>query len=109
VVLIAPQFARLEEWAQEKGISFGSRTELVANPEVRALYESIVEDVNQKLARFEKLKRTMIVSEEFTPENGTLTASMKMRRRAIEQRYKEMIDAMYEEAERTGPPAELSK
>ena len=108
-VLIAPQFARLEEWAQEKGISFGSRTELVANPEVRALYESIVEDVNQKLARFEKLKRTMIVSEEFTPENGTLTASMKMRRRAIEQRYKEMIDAMYEEAERTGPPAELSK
>lgn len=108
-VLIAPQFVRLEEWAQEQGISFGSRTELVGKPEVRVLYESIVEEVNQKLARFEKLKRTMIVSEEFTPENGTLTASMKMRRRAIEQRYKAMIDAMYEEAERTGPPAELTR
>ena len=107
-VLIAPQFVRLEEWAQEKGIGFGSRTELVAKPEVRLLYESIVEEVNQRLARFEKLKRTMIVAEEFSPENGTLTASMKMRRRAIEQRYKEMIDATYEEAERTGAPAERS-
>jgi long-chain acyl-CoA synthetase len=108
-VLIAPQFARLEEWAQEKGIGFSSRAELVAEPEVRALYESIVEDVNEKLARFEKLKRTLLVPDVFTPENGTLTASLKMRRRAIEERYQKMINAMYEEAERTGPPAEVSK
>jgi len=108
-VLIAPQFARLEEWAQERGIGFSSRAELVAKPEVRALYESIVEDVNEKLARFEKLKRTLLVPDVFTSENGTLTASLKMRRRAIEERYQKMINAMYEEAERTGPPAEISK
>jgi len=107
-VLISPQFVRLEEWARENEISFTSRAELVADARVCALYDSIVQDVNSRLARFEKLKRTILVADEFSPDNGTLTASFKMRRRAIQERYRQQIDAMYEEAERSGPPAPVA-
>jgi len=42
------------------------------------------------------------VAEEFSPENGVLTASMKLRRRVVEERYRAQIDAMYVEAEASG-------
>ena len=58
---------------------------------------------NQNLARFEKLKRVLVVPDEFTALNGTLTASMKVRRRAVEERYREQIEAMYAQAEASGP------
>jgi long-chain acyl-CoA synthetase len=66
---------------------------------VRALYDGIVADLNQGLARFEKLKKVLLVPDEFTVESGTLTASMKLRRRAVTDRYQRQIDDLYEKAE----------
>ncbi|HSY93431.1 MAG TPA: long-chain fatty acid--CoA ligase [Candidatus Binatus sp.] len=97
--LVSPNFAALEEWARENEIAFSSRAELVANPRVQALYEGIVEGVNQNLARFEKLKRVMLVADEFTVDNGVLTPTMKLKRRVIEERYKKQIDDLYAQAE----------
>jgi long-chain acyl-CoA synthetase len=105
-VLIAPNFPFLEEWARERELAFGSRAKLVASPEVCALYEGIVDEVNQNLARFEKLKKVIVVGEEFSAENGMLTASMKLRRRVVEERYSHQIEEMYTRAEESGPPAE---
>ncbi len=105
-VLVSPNFALLEGWARDHDIVFASRSELVAHPEVRALYETIVEEVNQSLARFEKLKRVLLVPDEFSAENGSLTASMKLRRRVVEERYRKLIEDMYERAERSGPGSE---
>jgi len=65
-VLIAPHFPALEDWARANQIEFGSREALVANAKVRALYEGIIEDLNQNLARFEKLKRVLVVPEELS-------------------------------------------
>jgi len=98
-VLISPNFRALEIWAQENKIGFSSRQELVARPEVQVLFEKIVEDINENLARFEKLKRVLLVADEFTAEDGSLTASLKMRRRVVEERYRQQIDQMYAEAE----------
>jgi long-chain acyl-CoA synthetase len=102
-VLIAPSFALLEEWARDNQVSCSSRSELVASPEVLALYQGIVEECNQKLARFEKLKKVILVADEFSAENGTLTASMKLRRRVVEDRYRLEIEEMYAKAEAAGP------
>ena len=77
----------------------------MASPEVRVLYERIVEDLNGNLARFEKLKRVLLVADEFSAENGTLTASMKLRRRVVAERYRQQIEEMYEQAEAAGPVA----
>jgi long-chain acyl-CoA synthetase len=102
-VLIAPNFALLEEWARSRELAFASRAELVARPEVRALYEAIVNDLNRNLARYERLKRVLLVADEFSAENGTLTASMKLRRLVVAERYRQQIEEMYEQAETAGP------
>jgi long-chain acyl-CoA synthetase len=94
-VLIAPYFPLLEQWAEANQVKFSSRAELVAQARVRALYDGIVEELNRNLAQFEKLKRVLLVAEEFSAEDGTLTASMKMRRRAVEEKYREGIEGMY--------------
>jgi long-chain acyl-CoA synthetase len=98
-VLIAPHFPALEDWARANQIEIVSRKELVTNAKVQALYEGIIEDLNQNLARFEKLKRVLLVPEELSAEDGTLTHTFKVRRRGIEDRYRTLIDDMYEKAE----------
>ena len=98
-VLLSPNFIPLEEWARENNILFISRAELVAHPKVQALYAGIVEGVNANLARFEKLKRILLVADEFSPENGALTPTMKLKRKVIEERYRRQIDELYAQAE----------
>jgi long-chain acyl-CoA synthetase len=98
-VIISPAFPLLEEWARANHISFSNREELVANPKVKALYGGIVGELNRGLARYETLKKILLVPDEFTALDGTLTPTMKLRRKAITERYREQIDDLYEEAE----------
>jgi long-chain acyl-CoA synthetase len=101
-VLIAPYFPALEDWARANQIPFASRQALVSNAKVQALYEGIIEDLNQNLARFERLKRVLVVPEELSAADGTLTHTFKVRRRGIEDRYRTQIDDMYAKAEAAG-------
>jgi long-chain acyl-CoA synthetase len=98
-VLIAPYFPLLEDWARTNSIPFSSREELIAHPKVRILFEGIVAELNQGFARFQKLKKVVLVADEFSPQHGTLTASFKLRRRVVEERYQREIDRMYADAE----------
>jgi long-chain acyl-CoA synthetase len=98
-VLLVPYFSLLEDWARQNQIPFHSRAELVADARVQALFQGIVADLNQSLARFEKLKKIIVISDEFTAENGLLTASMKLRRRAVEERYRDQIEHLYSQAD----------
>ena len=97
--LISPNFPLLEDWARNNNVSFSSRGELVTNATVQNLYEELVERANEKLARFEKMKRVILVPDEFTAENGSLTPTMKLRRRIVEDRYRRQIDEIYAQAE----------
>jgi long-chain acyl-CoA synthetase len=103
-VIVSPHFALLEDWARGNNIAFSSRAELIASPKVQVLYEGIVEEVNRNLARFEKLKRVLLVADEFTADNGALTPTMKLRRRVVEDRYRKQIDEIYAQAEATTAP-----
>jgi long-chain acyl-CoA synthetase len=94
-VVICPNFAALEQWAQEQGIEFSSREQLVRNPRVLDAYQQIVNGVNQDLAHFETLKKVLVVPDDFTVAAGEVTPTLKLRRRAIEQKYKAKIDEMY--------------
>jgi long-chain acyl-CoA synthetase len=103
-VIVSPNFASLEQWAANNHVTFSSRADLVANAKVQAIYQEIVEEVNQNLARFEKLKRVLLVADEFTPDNGALTPTMKLRRRVVEERYRQQIDELYAQAEAISVP-----
>jgi long-chain acyl-CoA synthetase len=99
-VLIIPSFEDLEDWAHHHhSVKFSSRKELVKSHHVQSLYQGIVEELNQNLAQFEKLKKVLVVHDELSIADGTLTPSMKLRRRHLTERYKKEIDALYAESE----------
>jgi long-chain acyl-CoA synthetase len=94
-VLIAPNFAALEDWAHQHGVHAASHAELVVDPRVVALYDEIVREVNSGLANFETLKRFRIVADEWTQEGGQLTPSMKLKRRVLTAQYAAAIGEIY--------------
>jgi long-chain acyl-CoA synthetase len=96
--LVVPNFESLEKWAREKGVAFSTREELVQKPEVVALYEQTVRDFTTHLAGFERIKKLALLSREFTLESGELTPTLKVKRRVIEQKYKDVIDRIYDAA-----------
>jgi long-chain acyl-CoA synthetase len=96
-VLIAPNFPVLEEWAAQQGIQAATRADLVADSRVVALYAGIVREVNASLANFETLKRFRVVAEEWTQESGEMTPSMKLKRRALMDRYAAVIVELYDD------------
>ena len=96
-VIISPHFPLLEDWARANNVTFASRQDLVAAPKVRELYKGIIEDVNQKLAHFETIKKILLVPDEFTVATGEITPTLKLKRRVIEAKYKQQIDELYQE------------
>ena len=94
-VLISPNFAALEGWAKGQGIAVGDRAGLVKDPAVVKAYQEIVDKVNAGLAPFESLKRVTVVAEEWSVEDGTLTPSMKLKRRVVAERYAREIGEFY--------------
>ena len=94
-VIIAPHFPLLEDWARAHSVSFATRQQLIHHPKVQALFDDIIAELNTRLARFETLKRVLLVPDEFTIASGELTPSLKLKRRVVEKKYAALIDDMY--------------
>jgi long-chain acyl-CoA synthetase len=94
-VLIAPAFPALQDLAQQQGIAFASRAELVSDPRVQAEYQALVDQVNESLANFETIKRFHLVTEEWSMDSGEFTPTMKLKRRVVAERYARQIEAIY--------------
>jgi long-chain acyl-CoA synthetase len=93
--LIVPDFGALDRRLRDLGRPQAAREELVQRPDVVALYEEVVEALNQELAHFERIKKIRLLPREFTIESGELTPSLKIRRKAIEQNWRGEIEAIY--------------
>jgi len=93
--LVVPNFETLEAWARQKGLPVTSRDELAARPEVVAHYEKLIQELTPDLAQFEKIKKIALLPNEFTLEAGELTPTLKVRRRVVEEKYKDVIDRLY--------------
>ncbi len=102
-VMILPNFALLEEWAKKNSVIYEGRDQLCTDPRVVEMYTQIVEQVNGKLAQYEKMKKLLILPTEISVADGTMTASMKLRRRHLEAKFRDQIDAMYA-SENGAPP-----
>ena len=76
-------------------MAVSGRPELVKDPKVQKLYQGIAEKVNSGLAHFETIKKVTVVPDEWSVEEGELTPSLKLKRRVINEKYKQQIDAMY--------------
>lgn len=96
--LIVPFFDALEEYAGSMGIPFSSREELVRHPAVIEFYRKRIDDHQKELADFEKVKRFTLLDHPFTQESGEMTPTMKLKRKVIAEKYRVLIDAMYDQA-----------
>ena len=97
--LIVPVWEQIESYARLKGIEVASRAELCSNPRIIDLIERQIDGLTPDLARYEKIKAIALLEDEFTIEGGELTPTMKVKRRVIDEKYKAVIDRMYEAAE----------
>ena len=93
--LVVPHFEPLEKWAQATGIAIGGRDQLLAHPEVQKLFEQEIAARTGDLARFEQVKKFVLLEREFGVDSGELTPTLKVRRKIVNQRYAEQIESMY--------------
>ncbi len=93
--LIVPDMDALKQYAKTHGISYSDPRELLKHPDVNRLMEQTIQSRQKDLANFEKVRRFSLLEEPFTIENGEMTPSMKIRRKAVEERYQELIESMY--------------
>jgi long-chain acyl-CoA synthetase len=93
--LVVPEFDNCKKWLADQGINVAGNQECAEHPKVQALMQERVNLVNQRLARYEQIKKFAVLGEPFSELTGELTPSLKKKRRVIETRYKNLIDAMY--------------
>ena len=74
-----------------------SRDTLIAREDVTGLYDEIITGLNQELAQYERIKRFALLPKEFSIETGELTPTLKVKRKVVEEKYREIIQALYTE------------
>jgi long-chain acyl-CoA synthetase len=102
VLLVVPNQAKTQEWAKGEGIAATGEA-LLKDERVRAKIEEEALGRLDDFARFEKPKKVALLSAEFTVESGVLTPTQKVKRRVVQERFADVIEALYAEG---GPPAE---
>ena len=95
VALIVPNFEKLEREAATLGVKYNSKDELVGNEQVKQLIQAEIDRFNQNLDRQEKIRRFALLPRDFTIEDDEITPSLKVKRKNIDKKYKNIIDTLY--------------
>jgi long-chain acyl-CoA synthetase len=97
--LIVPNFEMLESYAAHKGLNIKTAAEFCDHPRIIDLIERQIAEQTSELSQYEKVKRFVILENEMTIDGGELTPTLKVRRRIVDEKYKSVIDKMYDDAE----------
>ncbi len=95
VALVTLDAEEISRYAQGEAIAFGSVQELVRHPRIVDLVEREVREVNRHLASYESIKYFRILERDFSQETGELTPSLKVKRKVVTERFRDIIDEMY--------------
>lgn len=93
--LIVPDYEALKEYADAHRIQYSDLDELVKMKQIYELLDKELGEFQKKLAAFERVRKFAILDKPFTIEGGELTPSLKVKRKVIEERYKDLIEDMY--------------
>jgi long-chain acyl-CoA synthetase len=93
--LITLDMSALQPWADRNGLSGRSEAELSKDQKVIDLVQGGIDEMNGKLERWETIKRFAILPRDLTIEAGELTPSLKVRRKAVEKQYLDVLDTLY--------------
>ncbi|MFO7545339.1 MAG: AMP-dependent synthetase/ligase [Trueperaceae bacterium] len=95
VALLVLDEDNVTHWATERQLAYSTYSDLAANPEVRKLIEAEVEQVNRSLARVETIKRFAILPKRLHHEDGEVTATLKVKRSSIAEKFADLIEELY--------------
>jgi len=93
--LIVPNPATVGARLADEGLKFSSPAEMAAHARPHALIEEEIKRLTGHLAQYETIKRFALLPEDFTFDGGTLTFTLKLKRRAVEERYRQAIESLY--------------
>ncbi|HVF30784.1 MAG TPA: long-chain fatty acid--CoA ligase [Pyrinomonadaceae bacterium] len=96
--LIVPNFEMLASYVKLKGLDAKTPAEMCSNPKIIDLLERQVANATQALARFENVKKIALVDREFSVDGGEMTPTLKIKRRVVEEKYRDVIEKMYADA-----------
>jgi long-chain acyl-CoA synthetase len=93
--LIVPAFDALRAYAKSMGIEAGSPDELARHPKIVEHFKKQIDEATRGLAAHERIKKIALLGREFSVEGGELTPTLKVRRKFVEDKYRDVIDALY--------------
>ncbi len=93
--LIVPNFDMLASYARLKGLGITTTKEFCTHPKIIDLFTRQLEGTNAGLSQYEKIKKFALLESELTVENGELTPTLKIKRRAVDEKYCDVIDELY--------------
>ena len=93
--LVTLDHEQVIRYANEHRILFSQYSELIKNPKILTLAQNLINSVNEELAPFERIRKFIILPNEFTIESGELTPSLKIKRMHISRQYKSALDTLY--------------
>jgi long-chain acyl-CoA synthetase len=94
-VIIMIDQENVEKFAQDNDVPFSNYASLTRSPEVQQLIQDLIDSVNKKFARVEQIKKFWLLDTQLTAEDEELTPTMKLKRKLVQQKYAEQIEAMY--------------
>jgi long-chain acyl-CoA synthetase len=97
VVLLSPNTEALEQWAETEGVSYSSTEEITRHPKLVEAYAAVVETTNEGLASYEQIKKHTVLPLMLSIDDGTLTPTLKVKRRVVEKQYQDLIEGLYED------------
>lgn len=93
--LIQIDLVAVGQWAQERGLAYTNYAHLAGLQEVHALVDSHVQTVNARFARVENVRKFVILRKQLDHDDGEVTATMKVRRAAVERKFRAEIESIY--------------
>lgn len=93
--LISPNFSFLHDWCSRHKIHFENNQELIKIPDVIARYQKEINVFNNQSGSFEKIKRFRLVPDQWTPQTGELSPTLKLRRRIVYENYEALLAEIY--------------
>ena len=93
--VIVPAFAYIKDWCTIKDIPFTTNSEMVKSPELVARIQQEIDTLNENYAQYEKLKRFVLIPNEWTINGGEMTPKLSLKRKNIMAKYESDIEKMY--------------
>jgi long-chain acyl-CoA synthetase len=97
--LIVPDWEQLRAYAELKGLDIKTPADFCQHPRILNLFERQVAAFTPDLAQYERVKRIALLEDELTIEGGEMTPTLKVKRRVVDEKYHDVIDRLYNEAQ----------